>query len=511
MIGPTTLLWFARHEFTLAWRDWKSMMTAGKAQRERVAGVIVAVFVLGLHILAYGVLVGPLSGEIGADKSTLMTLTGAAALAFALMLSQALESITRAFYSRSDLDLILSSPASATRLFTVRIGAIVLSTASLSVLLAAPFVNMAIYLDGWRWFAIYPAVAALAAIATALSLAATVAMFRTIGARHTRLAAQIVAAVVGAGFLIGTQVIGILYYGSYSRLALFNTEAVVASAPNETSMFWLTARAFMGEPTALMALSAFGLAVITAAVVAFAGGFGALVIEAAGISESRWRNIGCKRAFRVPSPRRALRIKEWQLLARDPWLVSQSLMQVLYLIPPAVLLWQKFGGSASAVIILAPVLVMAIGQLAGGLAWLAISGEDAPDLVASAPLPPRAIIRAKIEAVLLIIVVIVGPLVLMMALVNLWAATMTALGVAIASASAVAIQLWFQSESKRSNFRRRQTASKASTFAEAFSSILWAGTAALAAAGSWFAVLFGGAAIFVLMIAKVISPRAAYQ
>ena len=58
------------------------------------------------------------------------------------MLSQAMESVTRAFYSRSDLDLILSSPASARRLFAVqdrgdRRG----TTTLLTTVLASPFIN----------------------------------------------------------------------------------------------------------------------------------------------------------------------------------------------------------------------------------------------------------------------------------------------------------------------------------------------------------------------------------
>ncbi len=44
------------------------------------------------------------------------------------MLSQAMESVTRAFYARSDLDLILSSPVVARRVFAVRIAAMALST-----------------------------------------------------------------------------------------------------------------------------------------------------------------------------------------------------------------------------------------------------------------------------------------------------------------------------------------------------------------------------------------------
>ena len=50
-------------------------------------------------------------------------------------------------------------------------------------------------------------------------------------------------------------------------------------------------------------------------------------------------------------------------------------------IPPAVLLWRSFDDGNGAYQLLVPVLVMAAGQLAGGLSWLAISGEDAPDLV----------------------------------------------------------------------------------------------------------------------------------
>ena len=34
MVRPTSLTWFARHELGLAWRDWLSMMTAGKSGKE---------------------------------------------------------------------------------------------------------------------------------------------------------------------------------------------------------------------------------------------------------------------------------------------------------------------------------------------------------------------------------------------------------------------------------------------------------------------------------------------
>ena len=58
------------------------------------------------------------------------------------MLSQAMESVTRAFYARSDLDLILSSPASARKVFAVRMGRIAAASVAVAVLLAAPFIDV---------------------------------------------------------------------------------------------------------------------------------------------------------------------------------------------------------------------------------------------------------------------------------------------------------------------------------------------------------------------------------
>jgi ABC-2 type transport system permease protein len=81
------------------------------------------------------------------------------------------------------------------------------------------------------------------------------------------------------------------------------------------------------------------------------------------------------------------------------------------------------------------------------------------------------------------------------------------MGIAIASATAILIQMWFRVTAKRSLFRRRQMASKAATFSEAFASIFWAGAAGFAAAGSWFALAFAALALMVLAITNCIRPR----
>ena len=103
MIQPGTAVWFARHESRLAWRDWVAMMTAGKAARRRRVALGIAAFVIGMHAVAYFVVGGFATAVI--DKHFLIGVSATVLLSWLLMVSQAMESITRAFYTRADLDL----------------------------------------------------------------------------------------------------------------------------------------------------------------------------------------------------------------------------------------------------------------------------------------------------------------------------------------------------------------------------------------------------------------------
>src|SRR5262249_14860099 len=202
-----------------------------------------------------------------------------------------------------------------------------------------------------------------------------------------------------------------------------------------------------------------------------------------------------------------LQRKEWVLLLRDPWLASQTLMQLFYLIPAALLLWRFYGDSHGALIVLAPVLTMAAGQLSGGLAWLAVSGEDAPDLIATVPISPRRNLTAKVEAVLIAVFAIFTPF-LIGVFTRSWIMALVIAGaILLAAASSTLIQIWFRSQARRRYFRRRQTSSRIATFAEAFTSVAWASAAALAANQSWFAIAPAIIAVLVLAGTWSIRPR----
>jgi ABC-2 type transport system permease protein len=505
MNATAALSWFARHEIRLAWREWLAMMTGGRGKRKRaVIGLIL--FAAIMHLPAWAVIGRFADLQPPLDKPTLIVITATIFLAWALMLSQAIESVTRVFYARADLDLIMSSPAPLINVFSVRIAAIALSVTGMALLLSTPFVDVLVIGGGARWFSAFGVVVAIGLSAAAVAIAITVMLFRLIGPSRTRLVAQILAAVIGAGFVIALQVAAILSYGTLSRFTVLTSDAAAAYAPGPDSPLWWPARAAIGDGEVLALLVAFGLVLLGGVMAIFSPKFADTVAHVSATSMTT-RRAPRASAFRAGSRQQALRAKEFLLLRRDPWLVSQSLMQLLYLVPPALMLWRSFSDSSAAIVLITPVIVMAAGQLAGGLAWLTISGEDAADLVATAPLPPRRVTRAKIEVVLIVIGVIFAPLIAALAFASVTQAAITALGVIIATTSAAAIQLWFRVQAKRSQFRRRQTSSRLATFAEAFCSIGWAATAALAVSIPIAAVISGAITSAILAATWKISPR----
>lgn len=477
MSSATALSWFARHEMRLAWREWLAMMTGGRRKRNR-ALIGLLIFAAVLHLPAYAVVGRFADLQLPLDKSSLIVLTATILLAWALMLSQAIESVTRVFYARADLDLIMSSPVKLTNIFSVRIAAIALSVTGMALLLSTPFVDVLTVYGGPRWLAGFGVVVAIGMSASAMAIAITVLLFRLIGPSRTRLVAQIVSAVIGAGFVIALQIAAILSSGTLSRFAVLTSDAALSFAPGGESVVWWPARAALGDGEILLLLLSGSLLLLGTVMAIFSPRFADTIVSVSANTAIVNRGSGA-RAFRSGTRQHALLWKEFMLLRRDPWLVSQSLMQLLYLVPPALLLWRSFADSSAALVLVTPVIVMAAGQLAGGLAWLTISGEDAPDLVATAPLPASRVTRAKIEVVLIAIAVIFSPLILALAFASPLQAAATACGVMIAAASATAIQLWFRIQARRSQFRRRQTSSRLATFAEAFSSIGWAATSVL--------------------------------
>ena len=121
MSTTATLAWFAQHECRLAWRDWLAMMTAGKRGRGRVVAAVLVVFIACMHLLAYSMVGRYATMGHHPDKAALVVVSGSVLLSFSLMLSQAMESVTRAFYARVLLRCPASPPKTSCACFAIYI------------------------------------------------------------------------------------------------------------------------------------------------------------------------------------------------------------------------------------------------------------------------------------------------------------------------------------------------------------------------------------------------------
>src|SRR5207248_2994877 len=141
------------------------------------------------------------------------------------------------------------------------------------------------------------------------------------------------------------------------RFDILQSETLVAMAPDLGSISYWPARAMLGDRTALATVVTVSIVLLVAAIVFFSPLYQDELIAATSLPNRKRQGSWSKR-FRGGNPKRALRHKEWTLLLRDPWLISQTLMQILYLLPPWLLLWRSFE-KRGAVLLLVPVLTMA--------------------------------------------------------------------------------------------------------------------------------------------------------
>ena len=505
---PPGLLWLARHELRLAWRDWRAMITAGGRRNLAVAAAVLALVMVLLHLPAYAV-VGGFAGEgVSPDRATLFTVSLVVLLYVSLLLSQAMETVTRSLYARGDLDLVLSSPTPPGRIFAVRIATTALLMTVIAVTLSAPFIDSLVWAGGPRWLAAYGVAIALGVASAAVAVAMTLLLFRLLGARRTRVVAQIASAGIGAAFAIGLQVAAILYYGTLNRMSLATSPALLDRLPDAASVLWWPARAILGDGLALAGVLLAAFALLAVVVAVFAPRLGGYSLAATDLAVPGSRRASHRR-FRTGPPAAVMRRKEWALLRRDPWLISQTLTQLLYLAPPALLLWQDVPGQSGALTIAVMILVTVGGQLAGALAWLAVSGEDAPDLVATAPASRRAVTRAKVEAVFGALAMVLAPFLIGLTILSPEHAVVATVAVVLAAASTVRIQLWFRAQAKRSHFRRRHTSSRIATFGEALVSFSWAAAAGLTIGRTGLALVSVAIAVIILVAVRTLSPRKA--
>jgi len=186
-----------RHEMRLWSRGLSRSKQTGKSKSWPVALVVALVFV-ALHLIALPFALGFSNEPIVLDSKTLASLTAVACLLFAWMVSQALNSVTQALYSRGDVELLLTAPVSMRHVLTVRALAISVPVIFSWGFIILPLANWMAFFDSPHWLLTYPVMAALGLLATATGLVLTMALFALIGPRRTRVLGQILSVLIGA-------------------------------------------------------------------------------------------------------------------------------------------------------------------------------------------------------------------------------------------------------------------------------------------------------------------------
>ncbi|MGE3914317.1 MAG: hypothetical protein AB7F78_01355 [Hyphomicrobiaceae bacterium] len=482
LLVPGSFPWLVHHDLRLNWRRFVDMFGGATPTRALLIALLGG---LALHALAWPALpflADFLQGPATTPDSRLAI--GALLVCVASwMVAQGLFAATRTLYDRGDLDLLYGSPLGARGILAAKATAIALSSLGSVAVLALPVANVGALRLGSRWLAIYPALAGIALLATAVALAATIALFRVVGPSRARRWAHLAGALIGGGFVLGGQIVALLPDGIRHSVTDFFKPAPSGLASPLSGFLWLPVDAVLADPVAMLAV--------------LATGAGAFALAAAGLGDSFARAsldaIGSPSESAVPSSTRrriafgrgasgALRHKEWRLLVRDPSLFAQLGLQIVYTIPLAVVLVRS--GSLPIALAITPAIVVIAAQVAASLAWIAVSGEDAPELIASAPVAPRTVDAAKLSAIALPVLVIAGIPVAGLALASPWSALLALAFAAGASISTALLNLWHPMPGNRRGMLRRHAQSKVIGIVEHVLAILWAMAAVLALVGT---------------------------
>jgi ABC-2 type transport system permease protein len=200
---------------------------------------------------------------------------------------------------------------------------------------------------------------------------------------------------------------------------------------------------------------------------------------------------------------RALFLKEWRLLARNPLTVFHTLMKSLYLAPLVVVALRADDPLLGAAGVAGLVVAIAL-QLASALAHTTVSGEDARDLVAAAPLPASQMRLVKLAAAMVPVITLALLASMALALVSPRAAIWAFVMCLAAAICAGLLELWHEEPPSRTDLRRRTHDLSALTFVETAMTLAFGGATFLAVKGSPYAL--APAAIGVAML-LALAPR----
>ncbi len=515
-------LWWVlvRHEWRLTIRGFRSFSRGGSggkdaAPRKRIGHkrfvfniVAAAVF---LHALGLFTLVLPRhwSDSLPQRLAAVVVML----LLFTLMLSAAMSRIVSAFHERRDLDLLLAAPISPMLILAIRAITVIVAVTTMFAIFIFPIADVGVATGHWWMARLYPLVLLMAMLTTAIALLLTGALVRLIGIRRARVGLQIFSALVGASFYLLSQAQNFFPIDLRLRVTAWFAGAIRSDteAGPIASLSRFLSHVASGDPWAwlIFAIGSIGLFVVALWVTRKRFFDIAQMPEADARVTAPVRAKVDRRIARgfSGSPFVTLVRKEWRLILRAPQLLSQILLQLLYLLPLLFLAFTRDGGrmSWSGPAAAAGVVGLA-ATLATSLAWLTVSAEDAADLLAGSPRSRALILGSKLIAATLPPIAIVTMIAIGTMRRSATDATIVWVFGVLACVSAAILAAAVPTSGKRSDFQRRHRGRGLFAFVEAFQFLLWSGAAGAAVAGYW--LVAAGLTVLALVMPAIYLPRA---
>ena len=426
-----------------------------------------------MHAFAYLVLGHATIPPGPPPQALLQTVTVLMVGVFTMMMSSGLNSSVTALFERGDLDLLLSSPIPSTSVFSVRLAAIAAGSAALYLFFLAPFAHVGMVLGQFRWMGLYPAIVGLTLVSSSAAMLLTLALVRWLGVRRTRVTAQLLGALSGAALFLLAQAsnspFGTVLLGLLKRLTpLLDKDG----AADLDSLAWLPAKAALGMPLPALLLFAAGGAVFLLTARLGHGFFVRSVQQAASAVRVAKAPAGGVRFRFGRGLARTVITKEWRLIWRDPQLIAQVGLQLLYLLP---LLAPLLLGRAVSLPAVAAALAFLCGSLSAALAWIVIAAEDAPDLLRGAPCSLGTIRRAKLAAVALPPLALALLPLCWLALRQPAAAAVMGIACALCALNSAQVVAWCSRPAARGDFKRRGKSNLTCTIFELLTCAGWSG------------------------------------
>ena len=464
---PGSALWLLQHELRMFWFN-----NGGRRNKRNWMAPVLVIGWLGLHGLAFHLL-----RDMPAFPDTVLPLIAMGATAMMLVLgtfmfSSGLKASVDSLFERGDVDLLLSSPLPSRSIFTVRLAAITIGVAIVYLALAAPIVNAGLFIGHPGWLAVYAVILAWTAICCALAMLLTLFLVRVLGARKTRVVAQVLSAIAGALLFLLAQAQNFMHGGTPDAMkGMAQRLMAPGSLLAPDSAVWTAGRAVTGSVGPLLGLVLVAIALFLFTV-QFTHGFFVRGLQQA-VSSVRARS---KNAAAAPGHfgRHLLEVvlrKEWRLIARDPHLLSQVLLQLLYLLPLGFVIVR---GDQPVAPGMGAGLTLLAASLTASLTWIIVAAEDAPDLLQASPAAARIIRLAKVAAAIV-------PVLVLMTIPLLWAVArhpmtglLTCFTVVAATFCAALTGLWQGRPAKRGSFKSRNKSNWVGTIVEMVGTLGWA-------------------------------------